>query len=58
MNDRDTRLECLRLALQQHASQSDSDAAIKAARKYADFVFGTRDAEVVRVANELAKVVA
>ena len=56
MGNEELRLECLRLA--QVRFGGDQDAAVGAARKYADFVLGTKDAEVVQAAKTLAKAVA
>ena len=49
------RLECLRLVDAKSLSPSE---AVEAARLFADFVLGTKDAEIVRDAKEFAKRVA
>lgn len=56
MNDEEIRLEALRLA--HGASSGDTTGTIDAARQYADFVLGTKDAEVVSAAKQLAEKIA
>lgn len=56
MND-SLRLECLRLAVQAHGDV-DPAYVVKAARAYADFVDGTRDAEIIAGVRELAEKIA
>lgn len=58
MTDEDIRLECLRIATGiptgRVANPLDDPAlAVAAARQYADFVLGTKDAEIVEAANRL-----
>jgi len=48
------RLECLREAVK--SSRGPEDVLYKA-RKYADFVLGTRDAEIIGAARSLAETV-
>ena len=52
MNEQEIRLECLKLAAQYGASYDDK---IATARAYADFVLGTRDAEIISAARVLAE---
>ena len=52
MNHNKLRLECLRLA---DACSDRDETVLDRARKYADFVLGTKDAGIVQAAEELAK---
>ena len=52
ISKRNSRLECLKLATQKHATSVET---VNVARQYSDFVFGTNDAEIVRAARELAE---
>jgi hypothetical protein len=51
-NDRQVRVEALRLAI---GVSGVSGGEIELARRYADFLLGTNDAEILDVARELAK---
>ena len=51
MNNHELRLECLRLA---HEHSGSTTTVVERARAYADFVLGTKDAEIVKAATELA----
>lgn len=46
---RSVRLECLQMA------NSQGGNVIQTARQYADFILGTKDAEIVRAARELTE---
>ncbi|MFD2207193.1 hypothetical protein [Kiloniella antarctica] len=52
MSDYEIRLECLKLA---NTISSNSREIEKIARQYADFILGTKDAEIIRAARELSK---
>lgn len=55
MDDIDMRLRCLELATETTVHPSDHTEVVNAARAYFDFVLGTKDAEVIAAARELAK---
>lgn len=56
IDDEQLRLDCLRLAEAQFGG--DPKTTVETARIYSDFVLGTKDAEVVRAAKQLAQKVA
>lgn len=52
MDHEEIRLDCLRLADQ---PGEHTEIVVNRARKYADLVLGTKDAEVIQAAGEFAK---
>ena len=53
-HEQQLRLECLKLAVQSRSGWADKQI-VATARAYADFVLGTRDAEVIAAADNFAR---
>jgi len=51
MNEDDLKLKCLELALTYYQGHD----VLEKAREFSDFVLGTKDAEVIRAAQELSE---
>jgi hypothetical protein len=56
MDDTELRLECLRLADdgEKGMHRASPQEVVERARVYVDFLAGTNDAEIIRVARDLA----